>query len=41
MNIRFALDDDVPSANAASNFASEVDRRGVIAMQVATQPAFD
>ena len=41
MNIRFALDDDVPGANAARNFASEVDRRGVVAMQVATQSAFD
>jgi hypothetical protein len=41
MNIRLALDNHAPCANAARNFACEVDRSGVVAMQVATQSALD
>ena len=39
MNIGFALDDDVPCADTARNFACKVDRRGVLAMQIAAQSA--
>jgi len=40
MNIRLAINDDVPGADTAWNFARVVDRRSV-AMQIAPQPAFD
>ncbi len=40
VNISFALDDDMPCADAARNFARKVDRRGVVAVQIAAQSAF-
>ena len=40
VNICLAINDDVPGADTAWNFARIVDRRSV-AMQIAPQPAFD
>ena len=41
VNIGFAIDNDVPSADAPRNFASVVNRRGFVAMQIPAQPAFN
>jgi hypothetical protein len=41
VNIGFAIDNHVPSADAPWNFACVVNRRGFGAMQIPAQPAFN
>ena len=41
MNIGFALDDDAPRADPSWNFPCEVDRRGIVAMQIASESALN
>ena len=41
VNVGLAIDDDVPGADTAGNFARVVDRRGVVAMQIASESALN
>jgi hypothetical protein len=41
MNLSFALDNDMACADSPRNFACKVNRRGVIAMQIAAEPALN
>jgi len=41
MNIGFALDDDAARADPSRNFPCEVDRRGIVAMQIASESALN
>ena len=40
VNVGLAIDNDVARADLAWNFSRVIDRRGIIAMQIAAQPAF-
>jgi len=41
MNIGLALYDDMPRADPPRNFPCEVDRRGIVAMQIAPKSALN
>jgi len=41
MNIGFPLDDDTPRADPPRNFPCEVDRRRIVAMQIASESALN
>ncbi len=41
MNVSFALDDDTPRTDSARNLACEVNRGGIVTMQIAAESALD